>query len=363
MYYRIAEIILYSEPELVSFTDFRCREAVPDVTLEWTDRAVPEGEDLPAGEFFCRRVQDGWYYYTANNKENGLFAEKDYTRLFLRGSEAAFVGAEQERFVRVALECRLAYHGCVSVHASCIELDGEAYAFTGPSGSGKSTRAMAWSEAFDARLISGDRPMIHVRTREVYGVPWDGKERCFRNVRFPMKVIGEIRRSSSVYVRALSFEQRRRLLLRQCFMPMWDTETAVIQMANIHQMVLSAELVRAFCGPAAEDARQLHDLLDEKKNWLKEETDLKAKSGFVLRNVVNEHILMPTGDNISHFNGTVVMNEVSAFVWEKLQEPASKEDLVKAVVDEFEVEEDVAARDLEDLLEKFKEFGIITEED
>ena len=41
---------------------------------------------------------------------------------------------------------------------------------------------------------------------------------------------------------------------------------------------------------------------------------MKARSGFVLRNVVGEHILMPTGDNMSVFQGAVVFNDVAALV-------------------------------------------------
>ena len=95
------------------------------------------------------------------------------------------------------------------------------------------------------------------------------------------------------------------------------------------------------------------------ENYLEEKEDMVAKEGFVLRNVVDEHILMPTGDNIGKFSGSVIMNEVSAFVWEKLQNPMSKEDLLKAVLEEFEVEKDVAEADLDALLEDFKEYGII----
>ena len=64
---------------------------------------------------------------------------------------------------------------------------------------------------------------------------------------------------------------------------------------------------------------------------------MKAKEGFVLRNIVDEYILMPTGDNIAKFQGTVLLNEVSAFVWEKLQNPISEADLLQAILDEFEV--------------------------
>ena len=88
---------------------------------------------------------------------------------------------------------------------------------------------------------------------------------------------------------------------------------------------------------------------------------MKAKNGFVLRKVVDEQILMPVGDNIGQFNGTVLMNDVSAFVWEKLQEPVTKEELLQAVLSESEVDEETASRDLDELLEKFAGVGIIEE--
>ncbi len=86
---------------------------------------------------------------------------------------------------------------------------------------------------------------------------------------------------------------------------------------------------------------------------------MKAKPGFVLRNVVDEYILMPTGDNIGKFNGTVLLNAVSAFVWEKLQTSISREELLKAILDEFEVEKAVASADLDALLETLKGYDVI----
>ena len=149
--------------------------------------------------------------------------------------------------------------------------------------------------------------------------------------------------------------------MRQCFLPMWDTETAAIQMANIARIAATAEIVRAFSGPTREDIQALRSAMDQKE-LLKEEPDLKAKPGFVLRNVVDEYILMPTGDNIGKFNGTVLLNEVSALVWEKLQNSVSRDDLLKAILDEFEVEKAVAAADLDALLKRLKEFNVIEDD-
>lgn len=89
---------------------------------------------------------------------------------------------------------------------------------------------------------------------------------------------------------------------------------------------------------------------------------MKAKDGFVLRNVIDEYILMPVDDTILQFDGAVLLNEVSAFVWNQLQNPVSKENLLKSIIDEFEVEEEVAAQDLDNLLETFAGLGIIEED-
>ena len=51
------------------------------------------------------------------------------------------------------------------LHASVVEKDGAAYAFTAPSGYGKSTHTRLWLEAFGdrVRIINGDNPIIRLQ--------------------------------------------------------------------------------------------------------------------------------------------------------------------------------------------------------
>ena len=88
---------------------------------------------------------------------------------------------------------------------------------------------------------------------------------------------------------------------------------------------------------------------------------MKAKADFVVRNVVGEYILMPTNDNIRKFDGTVVLNGVSAFIWNQLQQETTEETLVEAILQEFEVEWEIAARDLKALLARFADMGLLEE--
>ena len=360
-YYRIAELTLQSEYRLVSFGEFTCSPCKTDVILEKTDQIPPPGKDICSGEIVHRALQNGWFFHAQNTDACGLYVNADYSHLRVYGITIPILMGKNEWFVRIALECRLARMGYVSLHAAAIAVNGEAFAFSGQSGIGKSTRASAWINALNSEMISGDRPLVNVQNLQLFGVPWDGKEMCYHNVHYPLRALCEVRRSNSVYVRKMSFIQRRKFLMKQCFMPMWDTDTAAIQMINIARLAANAEIVRTFGGPTKEDARALYSALKEHQ-YIKEESDMKAKPGFVLRNVVDEFILMPTGENIGKFNGTVLLNEVSAFVWEKLQNPMSKEDLLRAVLDEFEVEKAVAAADLDALLSTLKEYGVIEDD-
>ena len=363
-FYRIAELTVESDRELSSYKAFACEAAKADVTVTVTDEFPPPGPERISGMMAHRKLADGWFFHPVSTDRRGLYISEDYSRLRRLGAEGPKVMGivdESEWYIRIAMECLLARKGYLSLHAAAVEVRGEAFVFSGPSGMGKSTRAGAWGEAFGAELINGDRPLIDTGKMEVYGVPWDGKEQCFRNVCYPLKAIFEVRRCGMNYIRAMSLEQKRNLLLRQCFIPMFDVETAAIQITNITRLAKTADIVRLFGGPNAEDARALRSALQDHQ-YLKEETDMKAKSGFVLRNIVDEYILMPTGDNISKFKGTVLLNEVSAFVWEQLETPISKEDLLNAVLSEFEVERAVAAADLDALLEKLRGYGVIEDD-
>ena len=86
---------------------------------------------------------------------------------------------------------------------------------------------------------------------------------------------------------------------------------------------------------------------------------MKIKDGFILRNVIDEYIVMPTGDNIGKYNGTVILNEVSAFVWNLLQQPSDYDAILQAILSEYEIDEATARNDLDDLLAKFRAFEVL----
>lgn len=321
--------------------------------------------DLP--EVRISKTADGTWLYCGNdgNAIPCVTATPDYQQI--HAYTAALTEAETEgipvRFLlRTAFECRFCYEGIVSLHAACVEVGDFAVAFTGPSGMGKSTRAAAWVNALGAKLISGDRPAVRIEKNgsTACGVPWDGKEQIFRDVEMPLLCILEVRRSSANYLRKLSTEQARKLIMQQSFMPMWDTDAAFMAMTNGMALIRKTPVYRVFCGPDEDAARVIYDILVNHPEWIREEAkDMKRKEGFVLRNVMDEFIVMPTGSNIAKFEGAVVLNEVSAFIYRLLENPMSREDLLIAILNEYDVEEATASADLDALLNKLAGMGVL----
>lgn len=84
-----------------------------------------------------------------------------------------------------------------------------------------------------------------------------------------------------------------------------------------------------------------------------------AKPGFILRNIVDEYILVPVGVNVAKFKGVVLLNSVSSFLWEKLQTPVTREELLAMLLEEYDIDEQTAAADLDEILEQFRELEVI----
>lgn len=355
--------------------------------LPLLDEFVCCSEEKNDGQIFCvyNPLFDGSEKLVSNNNGTAVFIRKDNSWLFLSfempncvqtvlSSDYKTVSVYSEDYedekhlsilrnlLRMALECILIQNFRVSLHSSCVEINGEAVAFTGVSGVGKSTRASVWISANGAEFISGDRPALRFSANGVSacGVPWDGKEKIFRNVERPLKAILDVRRSNSDYLRKLTPEQAQSVLMKQIFIPMWDTNLAVTAIMRVKKLVKEVPVYRLFCGPDEKNAKKIYNVLFENQNEISEaKKDMKIKEGFVLRKVADEYIVMPTGSNISKFDGAVALNEVSAFVFEQLKKPVSKEDLVVALLDEYEVDKDIAERDIDILISKFENMGII----
>lgn len=267
--------------------------------------------------------------------------------------------------LRTAIECCLIHHDGVSIHASCIVYNGNAVLFTAPSGTGKSTQADIWNNLMNTKTLNGDRPFLHLFPTEVraYGVPWDGKEQMFLQENYPISAIIEVRQARKNSVRKMNEEQSFKLMMNQCFIPMWDQTTSFYAVKTIKSMVKKVQFYRLFCLPENSSAELLHEILFLNRiNLLNEEKpDMKIKDGFVLKNIVDEWVVMPTGANVKNYECAIVLNDVAAFIWKQLEKPTSREDLFQAILNEYDIDEETALADMEEILIKLKDIKLLQE--
>lgn len=87
---------------------------------------------------------------------------------------------------------------------------------------------------------------------------------------------------------------------------------------------------------------------------------MKTKNGFRLRNVCGENIIVADGiDNID-FSRIISMNESAAFLWKNIQgEDFDADRMVSLLLDEYDTDEDTARSDVEALIAKWRDAGLI----
>lgn len=79
---------------------------------------------------------------------------------------------------------------------------------------------------------------------------------------------------------------------------------------------------------------------------------MKIKEEFLLREIAGNHVVVPIGEATLDFNGMMSLNETGAFLFEKLIKGASEEQLVEDLISTYDVERELAKKDVEDFIRK-----------
>ncbi len=87
---------------------------------------------------------------------------------------------------------------------------------------------------------------------------------------------------------------------------------------------------------------------------------MKIKEGFKLREVCGEYILVAHGDKNIDFSKVINLNESAAIMWKTAEDKEfTLEDLVAALLKEYDVQEDIATGDAMRILNEWKNLGLI----
>ena len=86
---------------------------------------------------------------------------------------------------------------------------------------------------------------------------------------------------------------------------------------------------------------------------------MKRSSEFLLREVAGTSVVVPVGAAVTVFPGMITLNATGAFLWELLETEQTVDTLVSAILDRYEVSEELARTDVEAFVAKLSPIGAI----
>lgn len=73
---------------------------------------------------------------------------------------------------------------------------------------------------------------------------------------------------------------------------------------------------------------------------------MKRNSGFLMRQVAGRYVLAPVGETVKTFSGMITMNATGKFLWDLLEQDQTVDSLAQALVEAYEVDFEVAKKDV-----------------
>lgn len=83
------------------------------------------------------------------------------------------------------------------------------------------------------------------------------------------------------------------------------------------------------------------------------------KKQLIKREVAGDTILVPVGKTVYDSNGLFVLNELGRFIWDLLPAVQNDEEVVSAVLAEYDVSEAEARQDIAGFLGKLRQMDIL----
>ena len=86
---------------------------------------------------------------------------------------------------------------------------------------------------------------------------------------------------------------------------------------------------------------------------------MKRKDGFIVRELAGQNIVLAVGEASKIFRGMIKLNTTGLFIWEKLAEDVTEEQIVDALIESYEVERERASADVHRFIDLLAEAGIV----
>ncbi|MBQ8621916.1 MAG: PqqD family protein [Oscillospiraceae bacterium] len=88
---------------------------------------------------------------------------------------------------------------------------------------------------------------------------------------------------------------------------------------------------------------------------------MRVSTDFILREVAGEWLLVPVGDAAVKLRGLIGLSESGYLIYTLLQKGADRQELLRAVLSEYKVDQATAEADVDAFLGQMRSLGILLE--
>ncbi len=86
---------------------------------------------------------------------------------------------------------------------------------------------------------------------------------------------------------------------------------------------------------------------------------MKIKSGFMLREIAGQSVVVPLGARVIEFNGIMTLSESGALLWRELEKDSTVDEMVEILLSEYDIDRETAQNDVEQFVKSMVETSII----
>lgn len=87
---------------------------------------------------------------------------------------------------------------------------------------------------------------------------------------------------------------------------------------------------------------------------------MKIKEGYLMRQIAGRTVVLPCGDQVA-MDMMITLNGTGAFLWERMLQETSEDELTAALLKEYDVDADTARQSVQAFVKKLSDNGFLAE--
>jgi len=85
---------------------------------------------------------------------------------------------------------------------------------------------------------------------------------------------------------------------------------------------------------------------------------MKIRDGFIFRSIADKKVVVPVDERVIGFLGVMTLNDISARIWDFLQEDRTFDEVLAYILSIYDIDEETAGSDLKKLLARLEQSGV-----